>query len=78
MAVYCSQSCKDDEAGVDIGVYEGDRFVKSCGTLTPSHDLSQSGQIYKLSCAAIGDTVVLNKTSGVIRLSEIIVNSMGE
>ena len=72
------QNCKDDEDELEIEVYEGDTFVKSCGVLKTTHNTTQSGQIYTFPCtSAIGDTVLLSKTGGAIRLSEIIVTSIG-
>ena len=76
---YCAKSednfrkCVDNENNVDVSVYQGDVKQKSCGTLKLTYGLEQSDQIYTLICNSGGDTVTLNKNTGVISVCEVVV-----
>ena len=70
--------CIDGDTNIDISVYQGsDTETKSCGTLEFTYDLEQSGQIYTLICNAEGDSLVLSKTSGELKIYEIVVIGKG-
>ena len=67
------RSCVDSDNHVDVSVYQGDVFKKSCGTLQMTYGLEQSDQIYTLICNADGDTVKLSRNYGDIVVFEVAV-----
>ena len=72
------RGCVDNDNNVDVSVYKGDVQQKSCGTLQLTYGLEQPDQIYTLLCNTEGDTVKLNKESGLISVGEVAVTTRGK
>ena len=72
------KKCVNRDNNIDVSVYQGEVQRKSCGTLQLTYGLEQSDQIYTLPCNVRGDTVKLNKRSGLIFITEVVVTSDGE
>ena len=70
-------SCKNIDTGVEVSVNTGGGTERSCGTMDLSYKHKQEDQIYTFSCNGNGDTVRLSKTSGRIRINEIVVTGTG-
>jgi len=71
------RGCKDTDDNVDIAVYQGDEKQGDCGTLQLTYGLEQADQIYSFTCSAVGDTVLLSKTTGNIAVFEIVTTGRG-
>jgi len=70
------RACKNQHSNVDIAVYQGDKKQGDCGTLQLQTDYKYpEDQIYSFDCSAVGDTVLLSKTSGHIVVLEIVVTT---
>ena len=67
----------EKSSGVDVGVYQGDTIIGSCGTLKLTYGIEQADQIYTLVCNVMGDNVKLSKADGEIRVWEIVIIGTG-
>ena len=67
------KECVDKANNVDVSVYTGEVKQKSCGTLQLTYGLKQTDQIYTLVCNIRGDTVKLSKSTGKIRVMEVVI-----
>ena len=65
-------SCVDSDTNVDVSVYRGEVKQKSCGALQLNYGLEQSDQIYTLICNTEGDSVKLSKSTGNLKVFEVI------
>ena len=72
------KNCVNNDTNVDVSVYLGDTKQGSCGKLQLTYGLEQSDQIYTLFCNTEGDTVKLNKESGLISVGEVAVTTRGK
>ena len=71
------KTCVDKGSNVDVSVYKDGVLKKSCGTLELTYGLKQSDQIYTMVCNTEGNELLLSKTSGDIKIWEIVVIGTG-
>ena len=70
------EECVNKDTGVKVSVYMGEDSVQECGTINLRSGLYQSDQTYEILCyGAVGDTLKLEKSSGVITVYELQVYS---
>jgi len=67
------KACVDSYSGLLVEVYSNSVLAKQCNTPVLTYGLTEDEQINTFSCNAIGDKIRLSKSSGNIRVQEIVV-----